>query len=436
MAAEIKYRVNNQNDVWLTDDVYRWNLPNTTLSMLWVDVIADGDITIVEQKKEDWCRFNGRDDKGDFYRYWFSFINNSGYERRNEYEFSTTVGDETASFTLKIIQKGTLPTPTTAENINRIIKAKSDIKQAIENKGVTVGDMTIDGYAAKINEIPQEVTGGKWVIPNGMKFGQSNLTKIDTGNMDISNVTDMGSMFYSCSNVKTLDLSSWDTSNVTNMAAMFNGCSYLTTINGNANFNTSNVTNMNGMFSTATRLKTLDVSNWNTTNVTNMKDMFKMAQALTTITGIENFITSNVTDMSGMFAYCPVTELDLSSWNTTNVRNMSGMFNGCKMSQILGIGNWNTSNVTDMSGMFNQSKITQLDLTSWNLSKVKDMSKMFYSCSNLTEIKMGGELYSYVDVSGMFDGTTTTGTFYYNPQYDYSKIIAKLPSTWTAVPME
>jgi hypothetical protein len=29
----------------------------------------------------------------------------------------------------------------------------------------------------------------------------------------------------------------------------------------------------------------------------------------------------------------------------------------------------------------------------------------------------------------MFEGVTSEGTFYYNPAYDYSKIIAQLPAT-------
>jgi hypothetical protein len=35
----------------------------------------------------------------------------------------------------------------------------------------------------------------------------------------------------------------------------------------------------------------------------------------------------------------------------------------------------------------------------------------------------------------MFNGVPKNGTFYYDPAYDYSKIIAKLPTTWTAVPL-
>ena len=55
----------------------------------------------------------------------------------------------------------------------------------------------------------------------------SKLTTINWGNIDLSNVTNMSSMFDSCSSLQSLDLSNFDTSNVTNMNGMFRGCSKL-----------------------------------------------------------------------------------------------------------------------------------------------------------------------------------------------------------------
>ena len=40
-----------------------------------------------------------------------------------------------------------------ANEIQRLQSAKADIKSAIEGKGVTVGDGTIDTYAEKIGQI-------------------------------------------------------------------------------------------------------------------------------------------------------------------------------------------------------------------------------------------------------------------------------------------
>lgn len=53
-----------------------------------------------------------------------------------------------------------------ATEIQRLAQAKADIKTAIENKGVTVGDGTIDTFASKISEITGGGSGG---IPTGYK---------------------------------------------------------------------------------------------------------------------------------------------------------------------------------------------------------------------------------------------------------------------------
>jgi hypothetical protein len=67
-------------------------------------------------------------------------------------------------------------------------------------------------------------------------------------------------------------------------------------------------------------------------------------------------------------------------------------------------------------------------LTRWDTSSVTSMDNMFRYCSNLTELRMGGNPSKVTDVSEMFRDITTTGTFYYNSAYDYSQIISKLPS--------
>ena len=414
MAAEIKYRINTSKEEWLTDNIYQWDIGKGGGSMLWVDVFANGDIKVNEQKNEDWCRFFGRDDKGEFYRYWFTFISNSGYERRNEYEFSTTVDGEIASFVLKIKQKGELATPTVSENFNRIIQAKNDIKTAIENKGVFVGDVTIDHYADKIASIPQEVNSNKVILPNKTKFSGSTDTFIDTAAMDASNITQMGNMFSYCINLTSLDVSNWDTSNVTDMRSMFYTCQNLTSVG--------------------------DLSNWVTSNVTNMRTMFEGCYNLTSVGDLSKWDTSKVVDMYGMFGTCQnLTSVgDLSKWDTSMVTNMYGMFGGCNNLMSLDtISSWDTSKVTSMGNMFAVCyKLITLDLSNWDTSNVTDMSNMFDNCRYLTELKMGGSVNNVNNVKEMFHRISTTGTLYYNKDYDYSKIIAVLPSTWTAVPTQ
>lgn len=197
------------------------------------------------------------------------------------------------------------------------------------------------------------------------------------------------------------------------------------------------MTTSNGMFVNCERLTSLDLSKWDTSNVTNMSRMFSYCYNLSSIDGISNWDTSKVTAMQEMFYNCyNLTSPDLSKWDTSNVANMYFMFYGCRsLTSLDSISNWDTSNVTNMSLMFGYcSSLTSLDLSKWDISNVSSMGGMFKGCNNLTEVRMGGNPSKVMDVYEMFDGVTTNGTFYYNPMYDYSKIIAKLPSTWTAVP--
>ena len=137
---------------------------------------------------------------------------------------------------------------TTAENLNRIIQAKSDIKTAIENKGVTVGNITIDGYADKINQI----TGGessKIVLPNGICLSGSTWETFDATQYDWSKITNMKFMFMDCKQVTSIDLSNWDTSNVLDMSFMFSNCARLSEIKMGGDV--SKVADVTGMFGMA-----------------------------------------------------------------------------------------------------------------------------------------------------------------------------------------
>ena len=197
------------------------------------------------------------------------------------------------------------------------------------------------------------------------------------------------------------------------------------------------VTNMSEMFYNCDSLTSLDLSNWDTSKVTKMISMFYYCLGLTTLDSISNWDTSNVTNMGQMFKNCyGLITLDLSNWDTSNVISMYGMFSYCtSLTSVGDLSNWDTSNVISCNQMFYHCyDLASLDLSNWDTSKVTDMSYMFSSCSGLTEVRMGGNPSSLTKVNDMFYGINTTGTFYYNSVYDYSKIIAELPSTWTAIP--
>ena len=273
-------------------------------------------------------------------------------------------------------------------------------------------------------------------LPNGMRLSNSTFTEFDMTEYDWSMVYDCSQMFENCDDLTTL--LTVPNFHPLGVSQMFSNCSNLTEIKGIENWDTSNVTSMYRMFSSCSNLTSLEpLENWNTSNVTDMYSMFGGCRKLTSLEPLENWNTSNVTNMKDMFISCHgLTSLEpLENWDTSNVTDMSDMFYNCQnLESIKGIENWNTSNVTSISQMFYGCKgLTSVDLSGWDLSNLENIGYLFRNCNKLTSVKMGGNVNKLNSAQSMFASVTTTGTFYYPAQYDYSKIIAQLPSTWTAV---
>ena len=295
-----------------------------------------------------------------------------------------------------------------ASEITRLQNAKASIKTSIENKGVTVGDGTIDTYASKIDEISTSsaILGTKTITANGTYKASDdnldgysqvevetsgvdindyyNLTKKNQGNaisyikafpkFDTSGYTDFSSFFSGIFNIETVPL--LNTSNATNMYNMFSNCSSLKTI---PLIDTSKVTRTESMFSNCSSLETIPLID--TSNVTNAQNMFYKCSSLTTIPLID---TSKVTNATLMFAYCSsLTTIPLI--DTSSVTSMSNMFAEC--GNLKEIPLLNTSNVTETSNMFKGCykliTIPQLDT-----SNIKNMWQMFTYCNELTTVPL------------------------------------------------
>ena len=97
----------------------------------------------------------------------------------------------------------------------------------------------------------------------------------DISSWDVSNVTDMNSMFY-CTNLFNSNIANWNISKVTNMESMFYS-SLIFNQNLN-NWDVSSVTNMSKMFSFAYDFNSL-IDSWNLNKVVYCNFMFDFAQA-------------------------------------------------------------------------------------------------------------------------------------------------------------
>ena len=178
---------------------------------------------------------------------------------------------------------------------------KDKLKSTQTTLGCTVKSKGVEDASTtnSINTSVEDVKKIVWKCPStGIKFNNG-LTSFDTTILDISEVTNMESMFSSCKSLTSLDLTGWNTSKVTNMSQMFSNCSGLTSIDL-SNFDTSNVTNMSHMFNNCTSLTSLDLSNFNTSKVTDMKYMFYGCKSLTSL-NVSGWDISKVTSYYSMF---------------------------------------------------------------------------------------------------------------------------------------
>ena len=218
---------------------------------------------------------------------------------------------------------------------------------------------------------------------NTWSYSHGSLNKFDGTNLDVSNVTNMSSMFEQNQISDISSLANWDTSKVINMTSMFGNCSNLSDISALAHWDTSNVTNMEGMFESCGNLSDISsLASWDTSNVTTMGSMFENCSNLSNISSLANWDTSKVTSMWHMFNGCEsLSEISpLAHWDTSKVINMTYMFNGCRnLSDISPLANWDTSKVNVMGGMFaNCSNLIDVSpLANWDTSKVINMSSMF-----------------------------------------------------------
>jgi len=255
--------------------------------------------------------------------------------------------------------------------------------------------------------------------------GEINPFNQDIGSWDVSNVTDMNSMFMRSSFNK--DISSWDVSGVTSMVSMFTNTPFdqpigswdVSSVNDMSSmffyssfnqdissWDVSNVTNMSQMFSGSTFNQ--NISSWNVSNVTNMSNMFSGDWLNFTPNlfnqNISDWDVGKVTDMTHMFSGS-VFNQPINSWNVSSVKYMNGMFRSSTFNQA--IGDWDVSNVTDMRGMFIFSVFNQ-PIGSWDVSSVRDMSEMFFS-SSINQDLSGWDVVNVVECFA-FSGDTPQWT--------------------------
>jgi len=226
-------------------------------------------------------------------------------------------------------------------------------------------------------------------------YGCSNLSGMDSNPPDLSNVTNMESMFRNAVSFNA-PIGNWNTSNITSLYNTFNGASVFNQAIGN--WDTSNVEVMRGVFRGATSFNQ-NIGQWDTGNVYNMMEIFQNATSFNQ--NINSWNTSNVTLMQYAFENAESFNQPLDQWDTGSVTNMKSMFANCDVFNQ-NINNWNTSNVTNMQAMFLRSRVFNQPLNNWDTSNVTSMYIMFESANQFNQPLNNWDTSNVTNMNAMF----------------------------------
>ena len=249
-----------------------------------------------------------------------------------------------------------------------------------------------------------QVTDMSSLFENAFQYTGANIS-----NWDVSNVTDMNEMFRNCADFNG-DITGWDVSSVTDMEELFDGCESFNQDIGS--WDTSSVTTMRRMFYDCLVFNQ-DIGGWDTSSVTDMDQMIRYAEAFNQDIG--SWDVSNVTTMNYMFEnatdFNNGGSSNINNWNPSRVSIFIGMFRFAdNFNQP--IGNWDVSGATSMAGMFEYSDAFNQDIGSWDTSNVTSMSGMFQSQGSapFNQDISGWDVSSVTNMSAMFSNTAQNFT--------------------------
>ncbi|CAH8283918.1 gliding motility-associated-like protein [Mariniflexile fucanivorans] len=255
------------------------------------------------------------------------------------------------------------------------------------------------GDAYKLLSIDQWGTHD-WKSMNNAFAGCENMEYNATDIPNLTNVTDMSSMFIVCKKFNG-NINNWNVSNITNMYGMFGVASIFNQpLN---NWDVSNVTNMNFMFSGASEFNQ-NINTWDVSSVIDLARMFRQATVFNQ--PLNSWNVTSATDMSEMFSYTDAFNQPLNNWQVQNVLDMEEMFNYAKAFNQ-NINSWNVLNVLNMSGMFNGATVFNQPLNSWNVGKVTTMASMFSSATAFNQPLNNWNVTSVATMASMFSAATS-----------------------------
>jgi uncharacterized repeat protein (TIGR01451 family) len=262
----------------------------------------------------------------------------------------------------------------------------------------------------KFDRIINPVTVNQWGTTTWQTMfeafkGCGDLTFTTTDTPDLSQVTNMSSMFWDAISFNQ-SLDSWDVSNVTNMSFMFwEASSFNQPLNS---WDVTAVTDMSSMFKGANAFDQ-PLNSWDVSTVITTSFMFRGASSFNQY--LDSWDVSNVTDMSSMFWEASSFNQPLDSWDVSSVTDLSEMFqDAAAFNQP--INTWDVSNVIDMTIMFAGASSFDQPINTWDVSAVTSMSSMFWDAINFNQDLSSWSYNATVDIGGFITNSGMDVTHY------------------------
>ena len=153
-----------------------------------------------------------------------------------------------------------------------------------------------------------------------------------------------------------------------------------------ASWDVSEITNMQSLFVGDTRLSNEDISRWNVSNVVNMESMFLCAHSFNG--DLSRWDVGQVESMELMFLEANSFDCDLSRWDVGQVKNMRVMFADAT-SFNSDLSKWEVGQVESMEYMFAGATSFTGNLSSWDVGQVENMGGMFEHATSFNGASVG-----------------------------------------------
>lgn len=321
-----------------------------------------------------------------------------------------------------------------------------EVKKAYPFDAVRIQSLMPAWYAdrEKINKVIFDTSFSKFSPINTTLWFYDCSKLVDiTGfeNLNMSNVSEMSSMFNGCTSLTTLDLSSLNTTLVTKMGGIFNDCTKLKTVYVSDQWNTENVTVSGNMFYNCTAIVGGKGTVYSSVHIDKeyahidggvVNPGYLTYDKNATLPNNEPYVEINGNKM--YFYYdnrrdkrvgdtYSITVDDTPTWQgklgeVNDVifdvsfsefypKTTSEWFRmGINIKSITGFENLNTEEVSSMYRMFSQCELlTSLDLDYFVTSNVENMAEMFYLCKKIETLDLSNfDTKEVTDMNSMFGG--------------------------------